>query len=282
MMSTPSSNQRVCIVGAGNSGCDIACDAAVAASKAWISLRRGYHFVPKHLFGWPADVVAAAGPSMPMWLAQPFFSVLLRLLNGDLTRHGLPAPDHKIFESHPIVNSQLLHYLSHGDIAVKPNIERFDHNSVVFADGSRESIDLVIFATGYDTCVPYVPDEYFRWKGGRPDLYLNLFSREHPNLFALGFLETNGGAYKLFDNMADLIARAIIESWKGGERANRLRTMIETDRPDLSGGVRYIHSDRHATYANIDAYKKQMKRLRKTMGWPEIGPGHYRSILRQV
>ncbi|MEM9777876.1 MAG: NAD(P)/FAD-dependent oxidoreductase, partial [Chloroflexota bacterium] len=41
-------DKRVLVVGAGNSGVDIACDAAFASKSAHISLRRGYHFVPKH------------------------------------------------------------------------------------------------------------------------------------------------------------------------------------------------------------------------------------------
>src|SRR5438445_48181 len=47
--------KRVMIVGAGNSGADIACDAASNAKQAFISMRRGYHFIPKHVFGMPAD-----------------------------------------------------------------------------------------------------------------------------------------------------------------------------------------------------------------------------------
>ena len=39
--------KRVMIIGAGNSGADIACDAATHADKAFISMRRGYHFIPK-------------------------------------------------------------------------------------------------------------------------------------------------------------------------------------------------------------------------------------------
>ena len=48
--------RRVLIVGAGSSGVDIACEAARAADAAFISLRRGYRFVPKHIFGVPTDV----------------------------------------------------------------------------------------------------------------------------------------------------------------------------------------------------------------------------------
>eukprot|EP00913_Durusdinium_trenchii_P005022 g4668.t1 len=229
--------KRVLIVGAGNSGCDIACDAAAAADDAFISLRRGYHFIPKHLMGKPADVFAHEGPHLPMWLTQKVFGLLLRFINGDLTRLGLPAPDHKIFESHPILNTQLLHYLGHGDIKAKGDVERLEGQHVVFKDGSREEIDLVLCATGYEWKIPYVDPPEFTWKAGRPDLYINLFVKGHANLFSLGFMETNGGAYKLFDNMADLIARAILAERDQPKQAKRFHKRLAAHQPDLSGGA---------------------------------------------
>jgi hypothetical protein len=66
------------------------------------------------------------------------------LLNDDLRNYGLPKPDHKIFQTHPIMNTQILHYLGHGDCIAKGDIERLDGKDVVFKDGSREQIDLVI------------------------------------------------------------------------------------------------------------------------------------------
>ncbi|MCR9122498.1 MAG: NAD(P)-binding domain-containing protein [Phyllobacteriaceae bacterium] len=265
--------RKVLIIGAGNSGCDIACDAAQAADAAYISVRRGYHFVPKHIFGKPADAFAAEGPNMPMWLAQRIFGAMLRVLNGDITRYGLPKPDHRVFESHPIINSQLLHYLSHGDIAAKGDVERLEGRHVVFRDGSREEIDLVVCATGYEWQVPYVARDQFSWNGDRPDNYLHMFSRVNPQLFGLGFTETNGGIYKLFDSMADLIGRNILAQRDDDDAWAKLRRRIEEHVPDLSGGVRYVASDRHATYANIDALKREYRALRKFMGWEELSPG---------
>jgi cation diffusion facilitator CzcD-associated flavoprotein CzcO len=52
------SGKRVLVIGAGNSGVDIACDAARFADHAAISVRRGYYLVPKHIFGMPADAFA--------------------------------------------------------------------------------------------------------------------------------------------------------------------------------------------------------------------------------
>lgn len=178
--------KRVLIVGLGNSGADIACDAAANADAAFISVRRGYHVIPKHIFGIPTDEFAEKGPSLPLWLERALFGLLLRLAVGDASRQGLPKPDHKLFESHPLLNAQLLHYLQHGDIRAKADVERYDGREVVFVDGSRERIDLVLYATGYDMHMPYMPDDAFAWNGGRPDLYMRAFSRRHRNLFGIG------------------------------------------------------------------------------------------------
>ncbi|SPH21070.1 putative monooxygenase [Ascidiaceihabitans donghaensis] len=269
--------KRVLVVGAGNSGCDIACDAAVAGDAAFISVRRGYHFVPKHIMGKPADVFGDEGPHMPMWLAQRVFGGLLRFLNGDIRRFGLPKPDHKIFESHPIVNSQVLHYLGHGDLLAKGDVERLDGKEVVFKDGSREAVDIVLCATGYEWKVPYVDPAAFSWKGDRPDNYLHMFSRANKQLFGLGFTETNGGIYKLFDGMADLIARNIRAQRDTPSEWQKLSARIQDHTPDLTGGVKYVESDRHATYANIDALKREYKSLRKHMGWQDPQDGYFNS-----
>ncbi|MBU2981414.1 NAD(P)/FAD-dependent oxidoreductase [Lentibacter algarum] len=269
--------KTVLVVGAGNSGCDIVCDAATAGDGAFLSLRRGYHFIPKHIMGKPADVFGDEGPHLPMWLAQRVFAGLLRFINGDITRFGLPKPDHKLFESHPIVNSQVLHCLGHGDLIAKGDVERLDGKDVLFKDGSREQVDLVLCATGYDWIIPYVDTNQFSWKNARPDNHLHMFSRANQQLFALGFTETNGGIYKLFDGMADIIGRAILAQRDDAAAWNKLSTRIHEHTPNLSGGVKYIESERHATYANVDALKSEFKKLRKHMGWQELQMGYFDS-----
>jgi hypothetical protein len=261
--------RRVLVVGAGNSGVDIACDAAFAADKAFISLRRGYHFVPKHILGRPADVFANSSRWMPMWLTQRTFGLLLKMLNGDLRLLGLPKPDHRVLESHPIMNSQLLHYLQHGDVKAKPDIERLDGKSVVFKDGSREEIDLVILATGYNWRIDYLPAGSFDWRSSRPKAFLKMFNPRTPSLFLNGFIETNSGAYKLFDEMGMLIAQAILAQRAGGNPAEAFMAFINGKEPDLGGGVSYVKSDRHFGYTNIDAYQRAMKRMRNQLGWPD-------------
>ncbi|MCP2245961.1 flavin-containing monooxygenase [Lentzea aerocolonigenes] len=255
--------KRVLVVGAGNSGCDIACDAARTADHAVISMRRGYWFIPKHLFGRPVDTLSDTGPHLPKWLEQKVFGALLRMFDGDPARLGLPAPDHRLFETHPVVNSMLIHHLRHGDITAKPGIAHTDGKTVVFTDGTWDEFDLVLLATGYRHAVP-VAQRYFGDEQ-HPDLYLSVFSREHRGLCGVGFIETNSGAYQLFDLQAQLIASYVRS---GPERFTR---MIREDRPDLSGGLKFVDSPRHTGYVDSGAYLKHVTKLAREMGWPTEG-----------
>ena len=147
--------KRVLVVGGGNSACDIVVDAGRGADRAVISMRRGYWFIPKHVFGVPSDVFADSGPKLPAWLQQRVFGVLLNLLYGKPEKLGLQKPDHKIFETHPVLNSNLFLSLQHGDVTAKPGISTTSGRTVTFVDGSTEDFDLIIYATGYLHTVPY-------------------------------------------------------------------------------------------------------------------------------
>lgn len=266
--------KRVLVVGAGNSGSDIACEAAVHAARARISMRRGYHFIPKHVFGMPADVFGESGPRLPLWLSRPIFKRLLRLLNGDLTRWGLPAPDHDLFETHPILNAQLLHHLQHGNIEVGPDIRRFEGSEVVFADGSREAFDLVLCATGYHFGAPFAAD-YLEWEGHRASMYMAMFSRTHPTLCAIGYLDQNSSAFKLFDTQALTLASYLRAQLDDSPSAARFQALIRSDIPDLSGGIRFVRSDRHSVYYDYRAFTAYLSLLRRRMGWGELGEQLY-------
>lgn len=266
--------KRVLVVGLGNSGADIACDAAANADAAFVSVRRGYHVIPKHVFGIPSDEFSERGPSLPLWLERPVFSAILRLLQGDLTRYGLPKPDHRLFESHPLLNSQLVHYLQHGDVAVRPDVARLDGSRVRFVDGSAQEIDLVLYATGYDWAIPYA-EKLFDWHDGRPDLYLTAFNREHHNLFGLGYVEINSSAYTVFDHISNLVAHYLHDQDHNPARAARFDRMIATDHPPLSGGIRFVSSPRHRSYVDARTYRRYLAAVRDRVGWTDLTPGMF-------
>ena len=154
--------KRVLVVGGGNSGCDIVVEAAHKAEAAFHSTRRGYHYLPKYLWGRPPDQVASMMHALriPMGIQRIVANVSLRLVMGRQEDLGLPKPDHRLFETHPIVNTLLPYFVRHGAITPKPDIERWDGERVHFVDGTSEIIDLLIWATGYAITFPFMDESH--------------------------------------------------------------------------------------------------------------------------
>ncbi|HEX6499274.1 MAG TPA: NAD(P)-binding domain-containing protein [Micromonosporaceae bacterium] len=201
--------RKVLVVGAGNSGCDIAVEAAQQATRCWHSTRRGYWYAPKYVRGRPADQVndLVGGLRLPLRVRQWLFQRELRTTVGDLTRFGLPRPDHKVYETHPIVNSQLVYYVGHGRITPVPDVERFERSKVVFTDGRDADADLVVLATGYLPRFEFLaPDVLAADPSGRPRLHLHVFTRRYPTLAVTGLVQPDSGVFAICHWQAVAIA----------------------------------------------------------------------------
>ena len=259
--------KRVLVIGAGNSGVDIASEAARSADAAFLSMRRGYHFIPKHIFGMPADVFAVTGSLLPMFMQQWALALVLRLINGDVTRHGLQKPDHLPLTSHPIVNSQAMHHMSHGDLVPKVDVERFDGEEVLFKDGSRETVDLVVAATGYRHTIPFADPNIIDPALDHPDLFMRTILRKEPTFASIGFIEINGGVYRFYDEFADIVANFYHNLKEGNGKADKFTEIVKSGKYDVAGSVNYVDSPRHEVYANVLAASKYVKKLRRKMGW---------------
>lgn len=266
--------KRVLIIGAGNSGCDIAVDAVHHAAAVDISVRRGYYFVPKYLFGKPADTLNQGKP-LPPRIKQAIDSRVLKMFTGDPVKFGFPEPDYKIYESHPIVNSLILHHLGHGDLAVRPDIERFDCDGVVFQDGTRTPYDVIVLATGYHLHYPFLSQELLRWagRGSAPDLYLNVFTQEDPNLFVLGMIEASGIGWQGRYEQAELVASYLKARATNPAAAAALERRIAGPRPDLSGGYHYLGLERMSYYVNKDAYRRAVRSEIERLGQEDGAAG---------
>lgn len=255
--------KKVLVVGAGNSGCDIACDAATQASEAWISMRRGYYFLPKHVFGQPTDAFFHTGPQIPNWLAPSMLRILLRILVGDVRRFGLAKPDHAPLSTHPIMNTQLLHHLAHGDISAKPDIAELRGRTVRFTDGSEIEPDVILWATGYRPRIPCLQAGGVHLAESGDDLFLNIFAREHPGLYVMGFFGTAGAAYPIVSRQGPLIALVLQAQEKQQAGALHAFEELRAKPRSLHGGMRYVGSPRHAFYVQFETYMHELDRVRK-------------------
>jgi hypothetical protein len=255
--------RRVLVVGGGNSGCDIAVESAQHAVETHQSVRRGYHYLPKFLFGSPID---ACGETLlrwriPLWLRRRITQVCVGVAQGSPQHYGLPRPDHKLFQTHPIINSQMLYYVGHGRIQLKPDLDRLCGDRVRFVDGSELPIDAIIYATGFKVTIGFIAPEHLNWRDGAPDLYLNLFHPERDDLFVAGLIQPDSGQWGLVDYQAQLIAEYVVQLAAGSTKARRLQQRKRTERADLSGGIRYLRSPRHRLEVEHFGYRRRLRNL---------------------
>jgi cation diffusion facilitator CzcD-associated flavoprotein CzcO len=195
---------RVLVVGVGNSGCDIAVEAADELGHATISMRRGNWFLPKTLLGIPLSEWDR--PGFPIWAQRLVLRALLWVSMGPNSRYGLPEPDYRLFDKHPIVNSQLLYQLRHGIVTARPDIERLDGRTVHFTDGTKGEFDTIVWATGFDVSFPFLGRDLFPWENGAPVRVAGMMPPGMANLYAFGVFQPRGGAGPLITEGAGLLA----------------------------------------------------------------------------
>jgi putative flavoprotein involved in K+ transport len=217
----PYRGRDVLVVGAGNSGAEIATDVAEGgASRSRLSVRTPPQIVRRSTAGIPAQLVGIAIRYLPPDWVDPISKVQRRLSIPDLAAHGLPRPEHGIRTSFiatgttPILDVGIVAAVRRGLVEVVAAVERFDGDEVVLADGSRIAPDAVIAATGFraglDQLVGHLgvlePTGLPRRTDGEPAL---------PGLWFVGFRPTLGGQLRDGSIAARAVAAAVVRSLAG-------------------------------------------------------------------
>jgi cation diffusion facilitator CzcD-associated flavoprotein CzcO len=254
--------KKVLIVGCGNSACDIAIDAVHHATNVDISVRRGYHFVPKYLFGKPADTLGKS--KLPPFIQLNVQKKILKAFMGSPENYGFPKPDHDLFESHPVVNSLILYHAGHGDIKVRPDIEKIENKTVYFNDGTVGEYDLILWATGYKLKYPFIDSKLLNWGKAIPNLYLKIFHPDIDNLFIVGMIEALGLGWQGRYEQAELVAMYLKQ--KESKSANYIKfNSLKHKTLDLSGGIKYIQLDRMSYYVHKATYLDEIMKHKKVL-----------------
>ena len=180
-------DKRVLVVGGGNSACDIAADLSRVAMRTAISMRRGYHIIPKIVFGMPVDVAYRRLRHLPKPIRRFLLNAGLNLVVGHWERYGLEPPARPVLEMHPTLNTDVLLGIRHGRIAPRRGIARLEDKTVTFTDGKAEDYDVIIWATGYRTSFPFFDRAFIDWSEAlRLPLYLKMMPADIPNLYFIG------------------------------------------------------------------------------------------------
>ncbi len=252
--------KRVLVLGIGNSATDVAVEASRIADATFLAMRRGAYVLPKYLKGKPADEVASplltrTPVAFQRWIINRALGV------GKMTDYGLPEPDHKLLEAHPTLSAELLSRLGHGDIAVKPNIDRFPGGRTVrFVDGSEEEVDLVIYCTGYKVTFPFFDPGLVSAEDNRLPLYRRVVSVDHPGLYFIGFIQPLGAIMPLAEAQAEWVAdlltdKSILPS------APEMRSAILDEEKRMR--KRYVASKRHTIQVDFHPYLRELRRERR-------------------
>ncbi|MGH0000452.1 flavin-containing monooxygenase [Pseudovibrio ascidiaceicola] len=251
--------KRVLIVGAGNSGCDIAVDAIHHGVQCDISMRRGYYFVPKYVFGKPADTMGGA-VKLPLWLKRRVDQTLLKWFVGDPQAYGFPKPDYELYESHPVVNSLILYHAGHGDIGIRADIKELDGNTVRFRDGEEAEYDLIVTATGYKLHYPFIDKELLNWQGDAPHLFLNCMHPKRNDLFVMGMIEATGLGWQGRHDQAELVARYLRGLKDGSTAAEAIKAEKAKGFERETGGMNYLKLARMAYYVDKQSYRSALNK----------------------
>jgi hypothetical protein len=254
--------KRVLVLGIGNSATDVAVEASRIAEKTYLAMRRGAYVMPKYLNGKPTD--ESASPILtraPLWFQRFFLERMLGLTAGDMTAYGLPKPDHKLLEAHPTVSAELLSRLGHGDILVKPTIDRFSGGRTIrFADGSEEEIDLVVYCTGYKITFPFFNPDLLSAESNRLPLYRRVASVERPGLFFIGFVQPLGAIMPIAEAQSEWVADLL--SGRGAlPSQTEMRNQVVAEEGKMR--KRYVASKRHTIQVDFHPYLREIRHERK-------------------
>jgi cation diffusion facilitator CzcD-associated flavoprotein CzcO len=188
----PFKGKKVLVVGIGNSACDIASDIAPHTSDAVVAARSPVLLMPRMFLGVPTSRVLAKleKPWMPWTWRRLIRTTVSRLAFGTMEQWGFRTPKTR---THPAGHHLLMGHFVWGRLRAKPGIAKVQGRQVIFDDGSSETFDTLIAATGYLVELPFLPATCSPMEGHWINLYQRIVHPQQPGLYFVGFFNVSGG-----------------------------------------------------------------------------------------
>ncbi len=202
--------KRVLVVGAGNSGAEIATDLAEhGAAKVALSIRTQPPIVPRDPFGLPVQRTGILLSLLPASIADRMARWTARIVLGDLTDYGLRPPDWMPYSSQrvPVIDVGFVDAVKRGRVAIRPALVQLTATEAVFADGRAETFDAVIAATGFAGGLNDLVDAQDVIKSDNEPFGLSGLPTARPGLFFMGYTHSLRG--HLFE--ANLASRRLAQ-----------------------------------------------------------------------
>jgi hypothetical protein len=264
---------RVLVAGSAISCLEIASDLAMlGAARVAVTSRKQRYVVPKLVAGVPLDHMAfhrfagMADEAFPMEVVGENLKKFVLSVGGNPAQFGAPKPADNIFEANITLSQYFLPMVAEGRIAVKPWMDRVDHDDVHFTDGTTEPFDVILFGTGYDLHLPFLSDELrdtLKQDLHHIDLYKHTFHPELPGLAFLGLFEQVGPYYPVLELQARWIAYTLSGA-QAAPSAEEMATGIAAYQSRRGGPQGLLLHQAALMFARAAAVEPELER------WPEL------------
>jgi putative flavoprotein involved in K+ transport len=219
---TPYVGKRVLVVGAGNSGAEIATDIAEnGGAFVALSIRTPPPIVPRDPFGMPVQRTGILLSFLPSWVADRLGRLTSRLVLGDLTAYKIPRAQWGPFSARrvPLIDVGFVSAVKRGIVQIRPALAQLSATGAVYADGGEEPFDVIVAATGFSAGLESLLDaDGVLDEAGEP-IATSGSPTGRPGLYFIGFTHSLRG--HLFEaNLASKRLARNVRSYLGRTKVN--------------------------------------------------------------
>ncbi|XP_045694700.1 dimethylaniline monooxygenase [N-oxide-forming] 1-like [Phyllostomus hastatus] len=210
-------DKRVLVIGAGNSGADIAVEASHVAKKVFLSTTGGAWVISRVCdSGLPWDMVfttrfqsmfrnSLPTPVVTWWMARKMNSWF------NHANYGLVPKDRTQLKEY-VINDELPGRIITGRVLIKPSVKEVKEDSVIFCGPPEEQpIDIIVFATGYTFAFPFLDETVVKVENDQASLYKYIFPAhlEKPTLAVIGLINSSGSMIPTGETQARWAVRVL-------------------------------------------------------------------------
>ncbi|KAK9274247.1 hypothetical protein L1049_019061 [Liquidambar formosana] len=208
-------NQRVLVVGCGNSGMEVSLDLCRHNASPHMVVRNTVHVLPREMLGLSTFGIAMALLKwLPLRLVDMFLLLMANFTLGNTEKLGLRRPKTGPIElknatgKTPVLDVGALSQIKSGKIKVIGGVREITRDGAKFVDGQEKEFDSIIFATGYKSNVPtWLKNCDFFTKEGMPKTPFPNGWKGDNGLYTVGFtrrglLGTGSDAVKIAQDIA--------------------------------------------------------------------------------
>ena len=255
----PFIGKRICVVGIGNSACDIVSDVCVYAKRCILVARTGVWIAPKLFFGFAFTDITERFMKrwVPEWFRKRALTFLIWCIHGDMQKLGFPPITQKV---HPTSSATLVNDIAYNRIFVKQGIEKVEGKTLHFVDGTAEEFDVLIAATGYLIELPFLSQEIAQIENNGLKLYNKIVLPGWPGLYFVGMANVTTALNVNYEHQTKWVREFILGNAMLPTREEMYTDIAEQDefiRTNYKATLRHTMEEEHLRY--FPQLKKSLK-----------------------